>query len=298
MPCYHPFHTYNSYGELCTIGCGRCIGCKLEKSRQWSVRITNEASLYRENCFITLTYNDENLPADGSLCKAHFQDFMKRLRYYNKHKKIRFYACGEYGDKLGRPHYHACLLNHDFHDKQTLYKSYNPKNHFSSSEPYELWFSPELEKIWGKGFGTVGEVNEKSAGYAARYCTKKINGKKADKHYKGKTPEFSLMSRMPGIGRPWIEKYYTDFYPKDFTTINGVKHKPPLYYDKYLMQKDFALYEEIKHYRKEAALKEDQKIHDNWIKGKGQCKEKVKLRKEKYKSIITKTLQRSFENES
>ena len=121
MACYTPLKGYRSteltkngkrkivfnrnhgFADLpVTVPCGQCIGCRLERSRQWAIRCTHEASLWEKNCFITLTYNDENLPKDGSLDVTHFQKFMKRLR--KKHGAgIRFYHCGEYGDKFGFP---------------------------------------------------------------------------------------------------------------------------------------------------------------------------------------------------
>ena len=95
------------------IPCRNCVGCRLEHSRQWAMRCTHEAQLHSDNCFITLTYDNAHLPSDFSLDKKHFSDFMKRYR-----KKfgpnIRYFHCGEYGSKFGRPHYHACIFNHDF----------------------------------------------------------------------------------------------------------------------------------------------------------------------------------------
>ena len=76
--------------------------------------------MHEDNCFITLTYDDENIPWDGSLNKQHFQAFMKRLRWHNKEKKIRYFHVGEYGEQLSRPHYHALIFNHDFDDKETV----------------------------------------------------------------------------------------------------------------------------------------------------------------------------------
>lgn len=302
MECFYPRYTYNKpfqgKRELIRIPCGRCIGCRLERSRQWAVRIMAESTLHDLNSFITLTYNDENLPADGSLCKAHFQNFMKKYRHYVEPNKIRFFACGEYGDKGGRPHYHACILGHDFDDKEVLFKEYKSKNNFSKKEPNTLYKSPTLEKLWNKGFCTIGNLTIDSAGYVARYCTKKITGKKAKKHYNGRLPEFALMSRRPGLAHDWFEKYHNDFYPKDFCTINGNKHKPPKYFDRLLCRKNFEMYEAIKNKRKEAAYKEDEKWFKNFKKGKVQDKESIAQRKEKYTKLITKQLQRSLENES
>ena len=210
--------------------------------------------MHNDNCFITLTYSPENLPPDGSLRKGDFQKFMKRLRKQYKHK-IRYYHCGEYGDKNNRPHYHAILFGHNFDDWVYLFDS-------PSGEP--IYTSPSLEKIWKKGFVTVGTVTFESAGYVARYCMKKINGLLKDNidpktglkpyerynDYTGEItkvlPEYSTMSRRPGIGHNWIANYTRDVYPKDYTTIRGLKVAPPKYYDTYLKGIDPDLYDDIK----------------------------------------------------
>jgi hypothetical protein len=246
MPCYHPLQGYRARGgkhivfnpkdgwidQKVTVPCGQCIGCRLERSRQWAMRCMHEASLYEDNCFITLTYNNEHLPKDGSLHKEHFQKFMKRLRKKHQNKTIRFYHCGEYGEKYRRPHYHAILFNHDFGDKKL----------FKTEKEIRLYTSKELEELWPYGFNTIGDVTFESAAYTARYIMKKQTGKAADKHYENVDietgeihkilPEYNTMSRRPGIGTEWFKKYNKDVYPKDFVTIRGKKLKPPKFYDR------------------------------------------------------------------
>ena len=137
-------YTRADYTDSFELPCGQCIGCRLEYSRQWAIRCMHEASLYEDNCFITLTYDQDHLPHDRSLNKSHFQKFMKRLR-----KRfgggIRFYHCGEYGERTRRPHYHACIFNFDFSDKK-LFKIVN--NH-------RLYTSEQLEELWPFGFSTM-----------------------------------------------------------------------------------------------------------------------------------------------
>lgn len=215
-----------------TVPCGRCIGCRLAKSRQWAVRCVHEASLYNNNCFITLTYSEKYLPKDGSLDKRAFVLFMKRLRK-KFGSKIRFFMCGEYGEQLQRPHYHACLFNFDFEDKY----------HYKTTGTTKLYRSLSLEKIWKFGYSTIGEVTFESAAYVARYVMKKITGQKALLHYnqvdketgevmQEKTPEYNGMSRMPGIGKGWFDKFQTDVYPDDKVIIrHGFICQPPRYYD-------------------------------------------------------------------
>jgi hypothetical protein len=250
--------------------------------------------MYDENCFITLTYNNENLPKDRNIEKKELQKFFKRLRNHTGKEGIRYYACGEYGDQKGRPHYHACIFNYDFPDKELLRGGQlkRSQNHFSKNNQINtLYTSPTLSRIWTKGFHTIGEVSFESAGYVARYVTKKITGPMAENYYKRdyleegskkRTPEFALMSRMPGIGLPWIQKYFTDVYPKDFFTLNGVKNKPVRYYDDYLKKRDPTLHIKIKEKRQLKAKEE----------------EIIRLKqKENHKSLTTKSLIRNLEDE-
>ena len=213
-----------------TVPCGQCIGCRLERSRQWALRCVHEASLHTRNCFITLTYDDDHLPNDLSLNIDHFQKFMKRLRK-RFGDGIRFFHCGEYGENFGRPHYHACLFNFDFPDRQL----------WTCRQGVNLYTSAILQELWPFGFSTVGDVTFESAAYVARYVMKKITGKNSADHYSfvhpvnGNTyvrsPEYITMSRRPGIGREWLSKYLSDVYPYDHVVVNGVPCRPPRYYD-------------------------------------------------------------------
>ena len=137
MPCFHPLEGYwskdrNPSGKRSLtfnareaftdkkidVPCGRCVGCRLERSRQWAIRCVHEASLYDNNCFITLTYDSDHVPSDGSLRVEDFQNFMKRLRKSVAPRRVRFFHCGEYGERGDRPHYHAILFNLDFDDRE------------------------------------------------------------------------------------------------------------------------------------------------------------------------------------
>jgi hypothetical protein len=263
------------------LPCGKCIGCRLDKAREWAVRCVNEASLHDENSFITLTYNNENLPDNGSLYKRDLQLFFKRLRK-NINQKVRYYACGEYGE-TGRPHYHICLFGYDFKDKEII--RFDPKaryrNKFKVGVDKTLYTSKHLEEIWQKkGFVAIGEVTVESAGYCARYVSKKVTGDSEKEHYKGRLPEFAVMSRRPGIGYDWFKKYHNDVYPKDFVVINGVKHKPSKYYDSLLEKMNNKMYEEIKEKRKKEMLKNTDTS-------------KRLIGKDKYKRLQTKCLERN-----
>lgn len=109
--CLTPIYVKGKY-----VACGNCIECQMLYSSTWAFRIGLEAQLYEHNCFITLTYNEDNRPKDDHLSKRDLQLFLKRLRKHFNNKKIRFFACGEYGDKKGRPHYHIILFNCNFED--------------------------------------------------------------------------------------------------------------------------------------------------------------------------------------
>ena len=247
MPCYHPLQGYRSRADGKTvvfnptdgwvdrplnIPCGQCIGCRLDRSRDWATRCVHEASLHENNSFITLTYNNENLPEDRSLHKKDFQDFMKRLRKKFHNKKIRYYHCGEYGEKNFRPHYHAIIFGLEFKDQEL----------FTVTNGEKLYTSATLEKLWPFGFSTIGSVTFESAAYVARYVMKKVNGEAAKNHYErvdsdtgeiySLVPEYNTMSRRPGIAAAWFDKYKDDVYPSDNIHLRGKTLKPPKFYDK------------------------------------------------------------------
>lgn len=193
--------------------------------------------MHQHNCFITLTYNDDHLPADYSIDVRVLQLFMKRLREHAK-VPIRFFAAGEYGDKEQRPHYHALIFNYDFNDK----KLYSKKNNIP------LYTSNQLSQLWPYGFSTIGSVTYQTAAYCARYTLKKIGGDIAAEHYTRVhpvtgmlttvQPEFSTQSRRPGLGATWFYKYKSDVFPSDFLIVDGKKHPVPKFYLKLLAEEE------------------------------------------------------------
>lgn len=291
MACYYPVPVYDKAGSPTYRPCGMCVGCRLEYSRQWAIRCAHEASLYDHNCFITLTYNDQNLPKDGSLKKEDFQKFVRRLRKKIEPRKIRYFASGEYGTrvgkKFGRPHYHACLFNYDFLDKKILKaerkKFWNGKFK-KRGNSNNLYTSKYLEKIWKKGFCTIGELTFESAGYVARYVMKKQMGPYKDFEYDELVPEFALMSRMPGIGTDWIKKYHNDLYPKDFHTFNGKKMRPNKFYDQVYCKMYPERFSQVKKKRRSEKEKMPYESHLR------------KYQKEKYRKSVTKSLERKLDN--
>lgn len=327
MPCYHPLTGYYSNKENASgkrslvfsidnslvpipqqIPCGRCIGCRLERSRQWAVRCVHEASLHSENCFITLTFSDSFLPKNGSLDVADFQKFMKRLRQFISPRKVRFFHCGEYGENFGRPHHHACLFGYDFPDK-VLFKEVNGSKIFTSAI---------LSDLWPFGFSTIGDVTYESAAYVARYVLKKwskddLEGKDlyeemkrfsesqkktfssskipgsteswSKAFYDLKKPEYITMSRGKGIGSGWYDKFSSDVYPHGYLIVDGVKVKPPVFYDRKYELDNLFSYVNLK--------------GERYLKSLSRPYSQRRLNiKEEYKKTITKCLTRGFENGS
>lgn len=238
------------------LPCGKCIGCRLEYSRQWALRCMDEASLYEKNCFVTLTYAPDKLPIGGSLEKREFQLFMKRLRK-RYGDGIRFYAAGEYGETNGRPHYHVCLFN--FRPDDLIHYSTNGRGD-------KLYISPSMDEVWAKGIVVIGDVTFESAAYVARYVMKKYKGNKSDDHYVNHETgeilpsEFVLMSRgskklgTGGIGKGWFNKFRSDCFPSDFRIHDGVKMLPPKFYEKIYSVENPEEYDKIKSLRKKRSL--------------------------------------------
>ena len=298
MPCYSPLKGWKDFNtggitfrrefgyEKMEVACGQCLGCRLDNSRMWAMRIAHEASVHEYNggnCFVTLTYRDKiecdaeqlrmgyHVPDDWSLHKSHFREFMKRLRKVVDPQRIKYFVAGEYGQRckhgiqldlvdcplcnVGRPHYHACLFNLSFPDLES----------YQCDNGVMRYTSPLLEKIWRYGFVDVGELNYESAAYVARYCLKKVNGNMADEHYRQcdidgncvwVTPEFALMSRgarkgARGLGYEWFERYKEDVFPSDEVPVpgSGVFKGVPRYYDELFKDSNPVAFEEIKKLR-------------------------------------------------
>lgn len=240
MPCYGPLTGYRPKAGSATnklvfkksdsetgvgikIPCGKCPGCKLEHSRQWAVRCMHEKRLHTESAFLTLTYADDRLPAGNTLVLADLQNFMKRYRDYVFQRTgktgLRFFACGEYGSRTSRPHYHVLLLNSDLMDKRIV----------KSGSEYNLYDSPALSRLWTMGHHAIGDVTFESAAYVARYCMKKNqNGKTVTD---GRLPEFITMSRRPGLGSGYFDRFKSELLSHDTIIVNGVPAALPRFYD-------------------------------------------------------------------
>lgn len=251
MPCYHPIRGFQRVGggtllmhevkdsRPLTVPCGYCIGCKLDRSKMWSVRCVHEAMMHSCNSFVTLTYDDEHhssLNPPGALCYGHFQRFIRRVR--KARGPFRYFAAGEYGEQSKRPHFHALLFGLDFPDMAYHKKSGKEK----------LYISKELDALWSHGFCTIGAVTLESAGYIARYTMKKRSvGDDCYKRVNLETgevyevpPEMLRMSLKPGIGAKWFEKYgMSDCATWDKIVFpGGYEINPPRYYSTLLQRSD------------------------------------------------------------
>jgi hypothetical protein len=280
MPCYNPLVAWRYEGKMVfnpppnhminkpfNLPCSKCIGCRFNYARSWALRCQLEALSHTDNCFITLTFNNEELHKrvnPWSVDVKDFQLFMKKLRKDLK-KPIRFFHCGEYGEKTYRPHYHALIFGHDFRIQSPT----NKVKKFGSAK-YPLYESSYLTTRWGRGHCTVGELNFDTASYTARYVTKKIKGDATNIFINPITGEVSeindvycTMSRANGIGYEAYQKYKHNWYPNDFIVNgNGIKMKPPRYFDQ-LYESEFPEeFEKIKKQRKDNIDFVDQNPND------------------------------------
>lgn len=271
MSCYHPRPAYKSAAGEVKVGyddgrgrkfevpCGRCVGCKLDRSRAWTVRIMHEAQMFDSNLFLTLTYSPEAMPKSLSLEYSDFQGFMKRLRRRVRGvgpgpdggRPVRFFVAGEYGGQSCRPHFHAILFNAWFKDQQSLVNG--------------TFRSSLCEELWARGNVVIGTVTARSAAYVAGYCLKKVHGREAREHYEdvadlrtgelsSRRPEFVVMSRNPGIGFWWYRRFAEDLFPADHAVTDGRRYKVPRYYmEKYRLEADAAEFERVMEARYERA---------------------------------------------
>lgn len=170
MNCGNPYMLGNA-----PVACGRCIPCRINKRREWTHRMVLESYCHDENVFVTVTYDDDHLPPDGSVSPDDMRLFLNRLRDHCSRSlgsRFRFFGVGEYGEVSQRPHYHFIIFGMSVADL------------------------PVFQKAWNKGFVYLGDVTEHSIQYVAGYTLKKMN--KPD--LAGRTPEFQRQSTRPGLG--------------------------------------------------------------------------------------------------
>lgn len=215
MACYHPW----SKDEV-VLPCGQCVGCRAAHAREWAMRCMHEASLHDSNCFVTLTYDDGHLPPGGSLDRQAFPLFMKRLRKQISPQRVRYYHVGEYGTQSERPHYHTLLFGFDFPGKLQA----------GTRNGIPVFRSVLLEALWTDGLSEIGDVSAKSAAYLTGYVKRRMTGSWAKARYGSREPEYGTMSRNPGIGAAWVDKFSDEVFPVDSVVVGGKLCKPPRYY--------------------------------------------------------------------
>jgi len=219
----------------------------MQRTRHWALRCTHEASLWKHNLVVTLTYDEDHIDWKRALNKRHLQLFLKGLRNarasYERHdhcapERFRFFASGEYGQHTGRPHYHLLLFNLWLRDLHKYGKT------TTTSELLSL--------LWQHGTHLVDELTPQAIAYVAGYCVKKIHGRLSTAASYGaadpetgewipKQPPFNTMSRRPGVGYGWYLKYWGDLR-RGHINQGGTPHSIPRYYlDK--------LYEEEPHWK-------------------------------------------------
>lgn len=299
------------------INCGNCIGCRIDKSREWANRGYLESLYYNQNYFVTLTYDDNHKPYvdeittsegitytdqdgiewNGILKLEDLQNFMKRLRSkmarkYKQKTRIRMMACGEYGTEKQRPHYHLIIFNLQL----PADSFYNPRVNWENNIYYQ---NKIIEECWTDGISNIAEANWETMAYTARYITKKINGNQSEDLYamKGQRKEFFVASNRPGIANKYYEQNKEKIYKNDQIMIQnnkGVHYvKPPDYFDKLYKAENPKAYEQLQKRRKKEnldklKLKQQQTSLTTWEQL--QVEEETKKQK-------TSALKRNFERE-
>lgn len=251
--CWSP-KKYSKQFATFQIPCGKCISCRLEYARQWAIRCVHEAKMHPENCFITLTYAEENLKSD-KLVYQDFQTFVKNLRSQrfqglldlmfptlpqkeqrqlwrklpkerqnelNDSIRISVFVTGEYGDRQKRPHWHALLFN--YRPEDSTYK-------YSNDRGDKIYSSETLGNLWPHGISELGDVTFESAGYCARYAAKKLA------HGPDQSHDFNPISKKSckhAIGKSFLEKYWKEIFDNGFVIVNNTKSSIPRYYEKWL----------------------------------------------------------------
>lgn len=252
------FHPSKAFTDMpVTVPCGKCLGCRADQSLMWSIRAYHESLLHRQSCFVTLTYDEQHhRRADGLVSKSELQRWLKRLRKKLSPLKLRYIACGEYGEQSRRAHYHAILFGVDFRDARSV------------PITDTLYTHPVLSETWPFGLVSIAPVSFASICYVCGYVLKKM----AD------DDTFTLMSRRPGIGKEWLDKYFEDLQRTGTVVIEGREFAIPPRYLRW-REDDFL---EVKKARTEFA-KAAEKRHDPVVR-----RQRLDARTANRKSLIDK----------
>lgn len=236
MACYHPIPAFQDRPgspvklwppvgtATLTLPCGTCLGCRQDLATDWAHRAQLEASHWQYNSFLTLTYDDANLPEYGHLRPQDLTRFIKRLRRgidrgdpgigTQLPEGVRYLASGEYGETSQRPHFHLLLFNCRFTDQKRVGTS--------------LYESETLHKYWKLGGHRLGELTGASANYVAQYSLKKLvtQGERHDENGEAYRPPFIRMSLKPPIGQKWTETNKLDLQ-HGYLVHNARKNRIP-----------------------------------------------------------------------
>jgi hypothetical protein len=249
------FNPHSDFGTMAPreLQCGNCRSCRTRRAGSWSIRQQHEAAMHAENYFVTLTFAADPV----TISKKDLQLFFKRLRKAGK--RFRYYACGEYGEKLGRPHYHVNFFGLSLPDREI----------WQIRDGRPVYRSETIEKAWPFGYSEVEAFASGAGMYVANYVQKKRVGKEQLTHYRidvngvevEVTPEFQLQSIRPPLGTSWLEKYWRDVYPADFVVVGGHKFPVPRAYDKWLEKNQPEIWREVREkrlsYAKEQGLRSE-----------------------------------------
>lgn len=240
-------------GRTIQLPCKQCLHCRLTHAAEWGTRFMAESLFHGNSWFLTLTQDDEHASAWSSLDKAVLQAFWHRWR--ERGAKLRYGACGEYGDNTHRAHYHAAVFGPDIPGLEFFRKNERGER---------LYTSDWLSELWGRGFVTVAPLDAGTAGYVAGYCLRDMRAKQAG-WYDTVTPSgeyveralpFFTMSRRPGIGRGFVERYGAQFEAGDFMIAGGRKVPTPKYFHRVLEAQSPELAAELQ-LRREAEVYSD-----------------------------------------
>ena len=219
-------HVYQPKGLSTPVNCGQCHACRVNYTSRWTLRMLYELSVWDSASFVTLTYNDENLPNDGGLHLSDFQKFKDNLRYYSHKRKFKYYECGEYGDKRKRPHHHIILYGFDpfnKEDREMVYESWKRCESFFF-EPLRPDFATSKSPI-GKG---MLPVCREDIAYVAGYVQKKLTGEKGKEEYGNKRAPFATCSH--GIGLDFALQNEERLKQNKWTYLNGKRIGLPRYF--------------------------------------------------------------------
>lgn len=261
MTCYHPWTKRQPEDDSLRLPCGGCIGCRLEQAQQWALRCRHEAACWDSNYFLTLTYDEDHLEWHGSLNPDHPRKFLRALRKRvsgaqrapgSDRRPIRFFGCGEYGSQRLRAHYHLLLFNLQLRDL-----------HRYGSDTF---CSDLVSELWPRGSHLLGKFTPAAAAYVAGYCLKKQRRHRHEDHYGvvdadtgewyQRHPDFNMMSRRPGIGRYWYERYKSELQ-HGYCVADGKQVAVPRLYRTKLQEDAPLLYEEMQSRRAQQTRKFD-----------------------------------------